>query len=786
MHSRLEGFADECRVTLNTVLQGAWALLLSLYSGTDDVIFGATRACRRTSISGAESMVGLFINTLPVRVKCSGSASLSDWLGELRSQWLALREHEHTPLARVHGWSEVPAGEPLFESIVVFEKARLEASLRQQRPTWADRKVRLQGITNFPLVVAGFAGTRLLIELTYDRRRFADDAIGRIQHRLQTVLERMAAGAGRVVSALPLISPLEERRLVRDWNATATSIPRDTSIAMLFEAQAARTPGAVALVFGTRQWTYEELNVRANRLAHRLLEMGVGVETPVAICAERSPEMVAGILAILKAGGAYVPLDPTYPYERLRFIVRDTRAQVLLTQQCLVSGVPAEGAQVLCLDADTGLFDTGKDANPSSLATFDSLAYIMYTSGSTGAPKGVAVPHRGVIRLLFGVDYVQLDSSRKVLQLASPSFDAATFELWGALLHGGRCVLFPGRVPALDALECALRIHEIDTLFLTTALFHAVVDECVAILRGVKQLLVGGEVLSAGHVRRALACLPETSIIHVYGPTETTTFATAYRIPVNPPRDTSSLPIGMPIGNTSVYLLDPLGRPVPVGVQGELFIGGPGVARGYWNQPELTAQRFVADRFDDEPGARLYRTGDVGRRLADGNIEFLGRLDDQVKVRGFRIEPGEVEAGMRRHPAVRDAVVVAVEEPGGVGRRLVAHVIPMNEPAPTAEELSRFLKSFLPEYMVPSAFVFLDRFPLSSNGKIDRRKLPAPAQSTSSFSHWSLIVRPWKQVWLESSPICWGATTSESTIVSSSWGATHFWRCKRFREPGVH
>jgi amino acid adenylation domain-containing protein len=552
----LEDVALQCSVTLNTILQGAWALLLSLYSGSDDVVFGVTRACRRTSVSGAESMVGLFINTLPFRVRIRGSASLSDWLCELRSQWIAVRDHEHTPLAEVHGWSEVPASSPLFESILVFEKLRLEERLRSQGKAWVHRKIRLLGITNYPLVVAGYAGTSLLIELTYDRRRFADLAIDRIQNRLQTILERIAAGPRQTLAELPMLSVSEEHQLALDWNATATVIPREASIPLLFEAQAARTPGAVALVFGDRQWTYEELNVRANRLAHRLREMGVGFETPVAICAERSPEMVAGILAILKAGGAYVPLDPTYPYERLRSIVRDTRAPVLLTQQCLLSEVPADGMQVVCLDSDLGAFESCGDTNPSSLATFDSLAYIMFTSGSTGTPKGVAVPHRGVIRLLFGVDYVQLDSSRTMLHLASPAFDAATFELWGALLHGARCVLFPGRVPALDVLERTLRVHNVDTVFLTAALFHAVVDECVGILRGVKQLLVGGDALSVDHVRRALPGLPETTVINGYGPTETTTFAVCYRVPRTIAADASSIPIGTPIGNTTVYLLE--------------------------------------------------------------------------------------------------------------------------------------------------------------------------------------------------------------------------------------
>ncbi len=499
----LESLAEEFDVTLNTIVHGAWALLLSFYSGTDDVVFGATRACRGSPLAPAASTVGLLINTLPVRTRIRGSASLKDWLRDLRSQWVTMREHEQTPLAIVRGCSELPASESLFHSIVVFERLPLEERLRMQGGNWENRSVRLLGITNYPLVLAAFGGSRLRIELTYDRRRFDDDAILGIKARLQIVLEEIASDPGRTLAELPMISPQEKRQLVFDWNATAANIPHDGSVAQIFEAQARRTPDAVALVSDTGQWTYAELNARANRLAHRLRAMGVGFETPVAICAERSPEMVAGILGVLKAGAAYVPLDPTYPAERLRFILRDTQAPVVLTQYGLAAGVPAEGARVVLLDADASDHDPGASENPTCPATFDSLAYIMYTSGSTGTPKGVAVPHRGILRLVFGVDYVALDSRRKILHLASPAFDASTFELWGSLLHGGRCVLFPGRVPALDVLERVLRDHQVDTLFLTTALFHAIVDESAWILSGVEQLLVGGEVLSVDHVRRA-------------------------------------------------------------------------------------------------------------------------------------------------------------------------------------------------------------------------------------------------------------------------------------------
>ncbi len=460
--------------------------------------------------------------------------------------------------------------------------------------------------------------------------------------------------------------------------------------------------------------------------AHRLRRLGVGPDTPVAICLERSCELVIGLLAISKAGGAYVPLDLAFPKERLRFILDDTRAPVLLTERRLREALPEHSTRAVYLDFGPGTPDPQDDTDPPCVVDAEDLAYIMYTSGSTGTPKGVAVPHRGVVRLLFGVDYAKLEGGRTILQMAPAAFDASTFEIWGALLHGGRCVLAPGRLPAFDLLGDLLRRHEVDTVWLTATLFNAVIDEAPEILAGVRQLLIGGEALSIPHVRRALELLPATALINGYGPTEATTFACCHRIPRMLPEGLASIPIGKPIANTTIYLLDPSGRPVPIGVPGEIHIGGPGVALGYWDRPGSTAERFIPDRFGTVPGARLYRTGDLGRYLMDGDIEFLGRLDDQVKIRGFRVEPGEVEAAIRRHTAVRAVAVVAGDEPRGTGRRLIAYVVPGGDGAPTDRELRGFLSRSLPDHMVPSAVVFLDELPSSPNGKVDRRRLPSP------------------------------------------------------------
>jgi len=528
------------------------------------------------------------------------------------------------------------------------------------------------------------------------------------------------------IASLPLLPAAEQAQLLAAGTATATAYPQDASIPALFEAQVARTPEAVAVVCEDQQVTYGALNQHANRLAHALQRLGVGPETRVGICLERSPALVVGLLAILKAGGAYVPLDPRDPPARLTFLLTDCQAPVLVTQAGLLAGGPGPGVRVVCLDPDGAALAQESPENLPGRVTADQLAYVTYTSGSTGTPKGVEVCHRGVVRLLCGVDYVQLDATQTLLHLSPLAFDASTFELWGALLHGARCVLFPDPVPTVAALGQVLARHKVSTLWLTAALFNVVVDEAPEVLQGVRQLLIGGEALSVRHVRRALAQLPGTTLINGYGPTEGTTFTCCYRIPRDLAEALPSIPIGRPIANTEVYVLDGAIQPVPIGVPGELYIGGAGLARGYLHRPDLTAEQFLPHPFRDQPGARLYRTGDLVRWRPDGTLEFLGRRDDQVKLRGFRVEPGEVEAALRRHPQVRDAVVVVREDAAG-GRRLVAYVVPGPGAAPAEAALRPFLGQTLPEYMVPATVVLLDALPRTPAGKVDRQALPPPA-----------------------------------------------------------
>lgn len=502
--------------------------------------------------------------------------------------------------------------------------------------------------------------------------------------------------------------------------------PRDRTIHSLFEEQVARDPAAVALLFDGGEWTYAQLNTRANRLAHRLLRMGIGRGALVGLCAGRSPELIAAMLGILKAGGAYVPLDPEYPVERLELMIRDTAAPAILASRATVGrlGPIAARAEIVYIDSDDASLARENPINPSVEGSALDLAYLMYTSGSTGTPKGVMVGHRAVVRLVRSTNYCHFGREEVFLQLAPISFDASTFEIWGALLNGPRLAIMPPHPPSLGGLGAAIRRHGVTTLWLTAGLFHLMVEQRVEDLRPLRQLLAGGDVLSPSHVRRALDELRDGVVINGYGPTETTTFACCHRMAKGDHIE-SSIPIGRPISHTTVYLLDEDLRPVPAGEPGELCIGGDGVGRGYLNHPELTRQRFVADPFSTEPGARMYRTGDRARLRLDGTIEFLGRLDDQVKILGHRVEPGEVEAILGRHPGVRRAAVIARPDARGE-RRLLAYFVGATPGRPDPAELKDYLAGLLPHFMIPAAFTRLESLPLSPNGKVDRSRLPDP------------------------------------------------------------
>jgi amino acid adenylation domain-containing protein len=467
--------------------------------------------------------------------------------------------------------------------------------------------------------------------------------------------------------------------------------------------------------------TYEQLNRRANRLARGLRHAGVKSEAMVVCCLERSVEMIVAFLAVLKAGGAYVPLDPDHPRARLDFILEDTGTSLILTRKSVASSVlRRDSTRILLLDDVSKAPSSSKDLQPPrQIAGPTSLAYVMYTSGSTGRPKGVMVEHRGIVRLVRGTNYCRFGPDEVFLQFAPMSFDASTFEIWGALLNGSQLVLMPPKSSSLEELEVAVRRHSVTTLWLTAGLFHLMVEERPEGLRPLRQLLAGGDVLSPRHVRIFLKHAGDTSLINGYGPTENTTFTSCHTISADG-AVSESIPIGKPISNTQVYLLDEQLNPVSPGETGELYTAGDGVARGYLNDPDATADKFLTDPFTDEPHQRMYRTGDLARWRTDGTIEFLGRGDNQVKILGYRIEPAEIETVLQRHSHVKQACVVAKMENGG--KRLAAYFIPSNS-GPTPEELRDFVASQLPQHMVPAFFVALPTFPLSEHGKVDRGAL---------------------------------------------------------------
>ncbi|MFN6487002.1 MAG: non-ribosomal peptide synthetase [Nostoc sp. DedQUE03] len=724
---KLQYVARQHHLTLNNLVQGAYALLLYRYSSTSltinsgesDVVFGATVSGRPPTLAGVDSMVGLLINTLPIRVQVSGKAELLPWLKQLQKQAFEQEQYAYYSLAEIQQLSDIPPGMPLFESLLVFENYPLDSAEQKSQKTLEISHLRCFERTNYPLTVVVNPASQLSGRIVYDTNRFDQETIVRMIGHFQTLLTGMATNLQQYISQLSLLSAAEQEELILQENSQNINYIHYKCIHSLFEEQVEKTPDAVALVYEKQHLTYRELNNRANQLAHYLQALGVKPEVRVGICVERSLLMVIGMLAILKAGGAYIPLDPAYPTDRLAFMLEDVQTSILLTQTHLCDRIPIHNQTVVNLDSDWEIIAQHKKENLLSKVNPENLAYIIYTSGSTGIPKGTEVTHRSIIGFMFGVDYIHLDAKQIWLQHSSISWDALTLELWTPLLYGGRCVLYPDKIPTPEKLNHIIQEQGVNTLFLTTALFNLMIDTMPQGLSGVKQLLFGGESVSVPHVHRALKLLPRTQLINGYGPSECTVFTCCYPIPQ---QEHHSIPIGKPIGDRQVYLLDKDLHRVPLGVPGELYVGGASVARGYLNQPTLTSEKFIPNPFVE--GDTLYKTGDLIRRLPDGNLEFIGRIDTQVKIRGFRIELGEIEVVLIQHPEIKQVVVMARENETG-NKYLVAYLVAKDNP-PNPSSLRNFLKTKLPDYMIPAAFVFLEVFPLTPNGKINRRALPTP------------------------------------------------------------
>ncbi|MET0134777.1 MAG: amino acid adenylation domain-containing protein [Kibdelosporangium sp.] len=686
-------FAKRHRLTLNTVIQGAWALLLARYSAQRDVCFGATVSGRPADLS--EDIVGIMINTLPVRSEVDPARPVADWLRELQTAQSESRQHEHLALPRLQACSGVPGGVELFDSILVFENYPIDAvhGLRIADMTAIEA-------TNYSLSATVYPGSRLKIVFGYEPERFDRGTVQRLAGHLGVLLDQFVAGPERPLGHLSMLTSAEQDQ-VDEWNDTATAL-RDTTVTDLFEEQVARTPDAVAVRHTNGDLTYAQLNARANRLARKLIANGVGPERTVALSLPRTPDLVIAALAVLKAGGGYVPVDPAYPEDRRTMILADVRPV------CVLNG---------SIEQSTGPAGDVTDSERLEPLRPSHLAYVIHTSGSTGRPKGVMVSHHNAVNLIRWAAETFGGRLSHVLASTSMNFDVSVFEIFAPLVAGGSIELVQ------DLLVLAERPWQGSLASGVPSVFANLLDG-PGLDVDADVLVLAGEALPTSVFESLRKAVPGAQVVNAYGPTEATVYATVWQSD-----DAETPTIGRPVTNAQAYVLDEGLRPVPPGLAGELFIGGEGVARGYLGRPGLTANRFLADPFGSD-GARMYQTGDVVRRLTDGTIDYLGRADDQVKIRGFRIEPGEIEAVLSTHPAVGSAVVVART---GEGRKhLVAYVVPVSE-VDTAG-LRAFLTEALPDYMVPSAFVVLDELPLTSNGKLDRKALPAP--------DWNTVAKP--------------------------------------------
>lgn len=731
--ARLRDFNLAERVTPFMSLLSVFQVLLARYSGQSDILVGTPIANRRTV--ELENLIGFFVNTLVLRTDISDRPCFRALAARVRDAALDAYEHQDLPFEKLVEELNPErdlSRHPIFHVLFALQNApahpltlaEVNVTPYQSPPvqTHFDLELHLRAVGD------SWAGS-----LIYNTDLFAAATIRRMGEHFLTLLVALLAEPERSVTEVQLLTAAERQRLLVEWNATGHDYPRDSRIHELFEKEARLRPDAIALELGAERMTYDELNRRSDYVARNLRGLGVQPGDLVGVSSERSFAMVAGLLGILKAGSAYWALEENLPQERLRFLIDDARPALILTGRD--AGVQLAGfavtaaVQDLWASAPEPVIAAVRPSRPAD------PAYVSYTSGSTGRPKGVVVPHRGVVRLVKGADYVSLTPDETLLHLSPLTFDASTFELWGALLNGGRVVLLPPGLPVLAEIGAAIRRHGVTTLWLTAGLFHLMVDERLEDLKPLRQLLAGGDVLCPTRVAKARRALPGCRLINGYGPTENTTFTCCHTVAAGQ-ESRPSVPIGRPIANTRVYILDGHLQPVPVGVAGELYAGGDGVARGYLNQPQLTAESFIPDPFSTAAGARLYRTGDRVRWRSDGVIEFLGRMDTQVKIRGFRVELGEIEAALRACRGVREAVVIRRED-RPVDSPLVGYVVAGDRARPAAGDLQAQLRARLPDYMVPAAFIVLDRLPLLPSGKLDRLGLPAPAADAgqSSASH---------------------------------------------------
>jgi amino acid adenylation domain-containing protein len=739
-------------VTPFMTLLAAFQVLLHRYSGQDDVVLGSPIANRGST--EFESLIGFFVNTLVLRADLSGNPPFSELLLRIRDMCLGAYAHQDLPFEKLVQELQLErdlSRNPLFQVMFVLQNAT--------RPFTKFPGLRVEPIEieanrspfDLSLCLRERDG-KYIGYIEYSTDLFDRDRVERMADHYQTLLGGIVADPNQPIATLPILTEAERHQILIEWNDTAADYPKDKCIHELFEAQVEKTPHAIAVGFGDRQLTYRELDRRANQLAHYLRGCGVGPEKLVAICVDRSLEMAVGLLGILKAAGAYVPLDPEDPRDRLDFVLHDAQMPILITQKHLLKRIPTHYSRLICLDSDWIDISLNSETVPVCKTTAENLAYVIYTSGSTGQPKGVMIPHRAIYNHVSWMQTAfSMNETDRVLQHASLCFDASVWEFFVPLSNGARLVLaHQGSHQDLTYLVRLMAEQKVTVLQSVPSLLQMLLEEDIESCTSLRHVFCGGEVLSCELLDRFSARLSAQLHNH-YGPTETTIDATSWTW--DAPNHQHSVPIGRPIANTQVYILDSHLQPVPVGVPGELYIGGDGLARGYLNEPQLTAEKFLSNRFSGELGARLYKTGDLGRYLSNGSIEFLGRMDHQVKLRGYRIELGEIENVLVQHPGVRDSVVVAREDTPG-NKRLVAYLAPRKERAPTIWELRSYLAEKLPGYMVPAVYVMLDALPSLPNGKVDRQALPPlgdnePEANAAFVEPRTEVEKLVAQIWLE-------------------------------------
>jgi len=733
----LRAFSRRQGITLFMTLLAAFKVLIYRYSGQDDIVIGTGIANRR--LQQFEGLLGMIINTVVLRTDLSGDPSFDELLARVRKVCLEAYAYQDIPfemLVEALQPKRSLSYTPLFQVFFAFldtpmpdlELPGMSLNLMDAHNGTAKFDLNMTVIPHSEQRMGikpepGESEITLLLE--YNTEIFDEATIVRMLRHYETLLENLIGAHQQSISSLEMLTQEESRKLLCEWNNTYRNYPRDKCIHQIFESQAEQTPNATALISSEQDVTYGELNGRANQLARYLQRLGVGPEAAVGVHLQRSVEMIVALLAILKAGGAYVPLDPSYPKQRLLWMAEDSHLNVLLTQSSLLPSPPENQLEIVYLDTQREEIERESPLNLTASASPDNLAYILYTSGSTGKPKGVCVAHRAVLRLVINNYFADLSPAHTLLQFAPLAFDASTFEIWGALLNGARLLIAPPQASSLQQLGDLLKQHQVSTAWLTAGLFHLLVGERLQDLSSLSQLLAGGDVLSPRHVQKVLEELPGCRLINGYGPTEATTFSCCQRLSRGSEVGDSVL-IGGPIANTRVYVLDEQMRVVPEGVEGELYIGGEGLARNYLNEAGETAEKFVPDGMSEESGGRLYRSGDRVRWRRGGELEFRGRQDRQVKVRGYRVEMGEVEKGMKEEGGVKEAAVEVRGE--GEEKRLVGYVVWKEGEERGVGEMRERLKKKLPEYMVPSVIVEMEEMPLNANGKVDRAALPNPQQ----------------------------------------------------------